>query len=287
MADSGDSIESIINDAKAYVRFLAEQGFEYRVPAIAGANDAPARPRTMAIPSQPPTAMAARGASKPAAKKPPTPTPATGPLPAALADDERDAALAALYDDIAKCQACSLCRTRNNTVPGGGPASAELLFIGEGPGADEDRQGVPFVGRAGQKLNDMIAYLGLTRDDVYICNILKCRPPGNRNPSPDEAAICRHYLDRQIELVNPSVICLLGSIPLKYITNNMRAAITRVRGQWIDYRGVPTMPTFHPAYLLRSYTVANRKAVASDFDALRDKLKEQGKKVGDKPGANG
>jgi DNA polymerase len=154
------------------------------------------------------------------------------------------------------------------------------MFIGEGPGADEDRQGLPFVGRAGQKLDEMITYLGFRRDEVYICNTVKCRPPGNRNPTPGEAAACRHFLDEQIELIRPKVICLLGRVPLMYVTGNMNAGITKMRGQWIEHRGIPTLPTFHPSFLVRVHTIENRRAVASDMDALRKKLIELGCHVG-------
>ena len=140
-------------------------------------------------------------------------------------------------------------------VFGEGNRNADLMFIGEGPGADEDEQGRPFVGRAGQLLTRMIAAMQFDRfKEVYIANIVKCRPPGNRNPEPQEAAACIDYLKRQIELVQPKVIVLLGAVPLFYLMN--MKGITRIRGNWLEYHGIQVMPTLHPAYLLRN---ANHK----------------------------
>lgn len=160
-----------------------------------------------------------------------------------------------LVTQCRQCQACPLGGTRRNIVIEAGCRHAPLMFIGEGPGADEDAQGVPFVGRAGQLLTKMIAAIGRDRqsDDpahaVYIANVVKCRPPRNRVPLPDEAAACIGYLQRQIELVRPKVIVLLGASALKYLCN--KQSIVRWRGNWIDYAGIPVMPTFHPAYVLR------------------------------------
>lgn len=149
------------------------------------------------------------------------------------------------------CRKCPLCSKRKNVVFGAGNPAADLMFIGEGPGQSEDEQGVPFVGRAGELLTRMIAAMGFDRQkDVYIANIIKCRPPGNRNPEENEAEACMPYLERQIELVKPKVIVLLGAVPLLYLLR-MRG-IMRLHGVWQDYKGIRTMPTFHPAYLLRS-----------------------------------
>jgi len=123
------------------------------------------------------------------------------------------------------------------------------MFIGEGPGAEEDKQGLPFVGEAGELLDRMIVAMQLGPEDVYIANIVKCRPPGNRNPEAPEAAACLPYLERQIALVRPEVIVLLGAVPLRFLLN--KTGITRTRGKWLDYNGTPVMPTYHPAYLLR------------------------------------
>ena len=155
-----------------------------------------------------------------------------------------------LHQCALQCSACSLAPTRKNVVFGCGSQQTELMFIGEGPGADEDEQGVPFVGKAGELLTKMIKAMTYDRSEVYIANIVKCRPPENRNPSDDEAAACLPLLKRQIELVNPKAIVLLGAVPLKYLMG--KTGITRQRGNWMEYNGIQVMPTYHPAYLLRN-----------------------------------
>ncbi len=157
--------------------------------------------------------------------------------------------LETLADTVRHCYRCPLARERTQTVFGEGPPDAELMFIGEGPGFEEDRQGRPFVGPAGQLLTDIIHAMQFSREDVYIANIVKCRPPGNRTPDPAEMDACIPYLYRQIELIGPKVIVLLGATPLSGLLG--KRGITRLRGQWLDYRGIPVMPTFHPSYLLR------------------------------------
>lgn len=151
------------------------------------------------------------------------------------------------------CMACGLGASRNRLVFGTGPGRPAILFIGEGPGAEEDQQGLPFVGKAGELLTGLIAALGLTRDDVYITNVVKCRPPGNRNPEAGEAAACRPILERQIELLDPSLIVTLGNVPLKALKPSA-AGITRERGSTFSYRSWTVLPTFHPSYLLRDPT---------------------------------
>ncbi len=156
-----------------------------------------------------------------------------------------------LRTECASCTKCRLGPTRTNMVFADGNPHAELMFIGEGPGADEDATGVPFVGRAGELLSRMIAAMTFDRKtETCIANIVKCRPPGNRNPADDEAAACISYLKRQIAMVNPKVIVLLGAVPLLYLFN--LKGITKLRGRWLDYGGIPAMPTYHPAYLLRN-----------------------------------
>ena len=147
------------------------------------------------------------------------------------------------------CQNCPLAATRQNVVFGEGDLRARLMFIGEGPGADEDATGRPFVGAAGQLLDKMIAAMHLAREDVYIANIVKCRPPGNRMPAPEEAAACIGYLKKQIELIRPEVIVLLGGTALTFLLEIN--GITKYRGRWQNYNDIPVMPTFHPAFLLR------------------------------------
>ncbi|MBQ9336255.1 MAG: uracil-DNA glycosylase [Lentisphaeria bacterium] len=153
---------------------------------------------------------------------------------------------------VASCQGCGLCRTRRNTVFEDGSRQARLLFFGEGPGADEDAQGVPFVGRAGELLTKMINAMQFSREEVYICNTVKCRPPGNRNPEPEETAACRAYAERQIELVHPEVIVILGAVPLRFLFPKVYGGIRSLRGKWMEYKGIRVMPTYHPAYLLRT-----------------------------------
>jgi DNA polymerase len=181
--------------------------------------------------------------------------------------------LTALREEIGDCKRCKLCEKRTNIVFGVGDPHAKLMFVGEGPGADEDAQGEPFVGRAGQKLNEMIQAIGLDRKDVYIANVVKCRPPGNRDPEPDEVATCSPFLFRQIAIVQPKVIVALGSPATKTLLET-KAGITSLRGRWGSFRGIPVMPTFHPAFLLRKYTVENRLAVFADLKAARARIDE-------------
>lgn len=155
-----------------------------------------------------------------------------------------------LRDVVAGCTKCKLCQRRTQTVFGVGNPDADLMFIGEGPGRDEDIQGIPFVGLAGQLLTKMINAMQFSRESVYIANIVKCRPPNNRNPEPDEMSICLPYLNRQIELVKPKVLVGLGAVPLGALLK--KSGITRERGKWSEYMGIKMMPTYHPAYLLRN-----------------------------------
>lgn len=152
--------------------------------------------------------------------------------------------------ELGDCQRCKLCKGRSTIVFGAGNPRAELVFVGEGPGEEEDRQGVPFVGKAGQLLTKMIEAMTFSRDDVYICNVVKCRPPNNRNPEPDEIEACEPFLKAQLASLQPKVIVALGKFAAQTLLRE-QTAITRLRGQWREYQGIPLMPTFHPAYLLR------------------------------------
>ncbi len=158
--------------------------------------------------------------------------------------------LAAMEKIVSGCQLCELHATRTKTVFGDGSPTVELVFVGEAPGADEDASGVPFVGRAGKLLDKIIAAMGLARGEVYICNVLKCRPPGNRNPQPDEVAHCWPYLKEQLEILAPKVICTLGAPATKTLMGTDES-IGRMRGAVHDYHGTPLVATYHPAYLLR------------------------------------
>ncbi|MBO5724464.1 MAG: uracil-DNA glycosylase [Lentisphaeria bacterium] len=159
------------------------------------------------------------------------------------------------------CEKCKLCRTRIQSVFEDGSRKADLLFLGEGPGADEDAQGVPFVGKAGQLLTKMIQAMQFDRKEVYICNVVKCRPPANRNPENDEVSACLPYMKRQIELVKPEVIVILGAVPLRALFPRIYGGIRNLRGKWMQYNEIPVMPTYHPAYLLREPS-AKREAWA-------------------------
>ena len=175
-----------------------------------------------------------------------------------------------LEKSIENCNKCKLCKTRQNIVFGTGNKNAKLMFIGEGPGADEDRLGEPFVGRAGKLMNLAFEAIGLKREDVYIANIVKCRPPANRNPEDDEAMACMNYLRNQVILVKPEIIVLLGSVALKNILGK-EYGITASRGKWIEKKGIKYMPTWHPAALLRDETkkiefIKDLKLVIEELD---------------------
>ena len=180
--------------------------------------------------------------------------------------DERAAALAEIRQRVAACTRCAeLARTRTQTVFGVGNPDARLVFLGEAPGGDEDRQGEPFVGRAGQLLTRIIQACTMQREDVYILNILKCRPPGNRNPLPVEAAACREYLDAQLDVIQPEFICCLGSVGAQNLLETT-VSIGRLRGRFHDYHGIRVLCTYHPAYLLRN--PAAKRQVWDDMQLL-------------------
>jgi uracil-DNA glycosylase len=170
-----------------------------------------------------------------------------------LPPEQRPAALETVRELLGECQRCRLAQGRNKLVFGVGDPNAQLMFVGEGPGADEDAQGEPFVGRAGQLLNNMIAAMGLKREQVYIANIVKCRPPQNRKPEPDEARTCLPFLERQIEIVRPRVLVALGATAATYLLG-MRGSIGAMRGRIHNYRNIQTVVTYHPAFLLRDPT---------------------------------
>lgn len=168
---------------------------------------------------------------------------------------EREKARGTLWELAMKnalaCKACTLSVARSSVVFGDGDPKTGLMFIGEGPGADEDAQGLPFVGKAGQLLTQILTAAKIDRKDVYITNIVKCRPPGNRAPLPEEMLVCDRHLQAQIMLINPSLIVLLGNTPTRWILKT-NEGITKIRGKWFEWRGVPVIPMFHPSYLLRN-----------------------------------
>ena len=215
-------------------------------------------------------------AAAPAPQAPPASVAVLRPLPSVqqLGWDELEQVMLA-------CRACPLYQSRQHVVCGNGYRQARLMFIGEGPGQEEDRQGLAFVGRAGEMLGNMITAMGFDRAaqnaerGVYIANIIKCRPPGNRNPLEEEAQACLPFLQRQIELVQPEVIVLLGGVALKHLMGMI--GITKLRGNWLEYRGIPVMPTFHPAYLLRferqkRVFVAEKRKVWHDLQQVMQRI---------------
>jgi DNA polymerase len=207
------------------------------------------------------------------------------PVPAHRPAAEVIAELAALELKVSGCRECKLCTTRNRTVFASGDPGARLMLVGEGPGAEEDRQGLPFVGAAGDLLNKILAAIGLRREEVYVANIVKCRPPGNRDPEPDEVRACRGYLERQIDLVRPAVIVALGRIAAHELLGN-DFSLTRLRGEWHEVRGIPVRVTYHPAALLRN--AAYKRPTWEDMQLVRDHLRSlPGESAGDPERAGG
>lgn len=199
---------------------------------------------------------------------------------------DKAAALAALRaEHDARCPHCTRATAHTQTVFGDGDPNAPLMFVGEAPGAEEDRQGIPFVGASGKKLNEMIKAMGFDRTTVYIANVLKARPPENATPTPDEAANCGPYLIRQIEIIRPRVIVTLGKPAVSFLLDT-RDSMSNLRGRWFDFRGIPLIPTFHPAFLLRKYTPENRAKVWSDLKQVIEKLDSLGIQA-PKPGGGG
>ena len=273
------------------LRTIARQLLESEL--VLGGGFLPARRNPLTAPSPPvppaPIPAAAPPAGPAAAPSSFVPAPATAtgrrvdlpPVeasPQELSPADKAAAMDALREQALACGACPLGQSRRNLVFGEGDPNAELVFVGEAPGADEDATGRPFVGRAGQKLTDMIAAMGLRRDQVYIGNVLKCRPPGNRTPQPGEVVQCWPFLVRQLAVIRPKVIVTLGN-PATQTLLNTSTGITRMRGQWQSLPeiapglgGTPVMPTFHPSYILRCYTPEVRGMVWSDLKQVMERL---------------
>src|SRR5262245_23088179 len=184
--------------------------------------------------------------------------------------EQRQQALAALRQQVAACTRCpQLASTRSQTVFGVGPLDPDLCFVGEAPGADEDRLGEPFVGAAGQLLTRIIVACGMQREEVFICNILRCRPPGNRTPLPEEASHCQEWLEKTLDLVRPRYLVALGNTPVRHLLG-VSQGITRIRGRFFDWRGIPVLATFHPSYLLRS--PEKKKEVWEDMKTLLQRM---------------
>jgi DNA polymerase len=249
-------------DLREELELLRDLGYthlDYEV-VIANAADERVTPATRRAASVEPPANEAR---------PATSDQRTSTRERSADSDQRTAELLDLGRIAAVCQKCRLAKTRTNVVYGIGDPTADLMFIGEAPGHDEDVKGEPFVGRAGQLLTDIIKAMSLTRAQVYITNVVKCRPPENRNPEPDELDECRPYIQRQVELIQPKVIVTLGKFALQSLTGKTYG-IMAIRGHWLEYEGVKVMPTFHPAYLLR--TPAAKKDVWGDMKKVMAEL---------------
>ncbi|HEX7077325.1 MAG TPA: uracil-DNA glycosylase [Candidatus Eisenbacteria bacterium] len=227
-------------------------------PATAAAAEVLALPGFESLVPRPPSAPSS-----------PSAIPASKPL---APRDDLPQDLEAIRALVAACTKCGLCETRTRTVFADGDARARLMFVGEAPGRDEDAQGVPFVGRAGQLLNKMIAAIEMKREEVYICNVLKCRPPDNRVPAADEVERCRPYLEQQVAIVRPAVICALGLSAAQALLET-KATMSSMRGKTFQYRGVPLIPTYHPAALLRNPSLKNEAWV--DLQRVRDLVRER------------
>ncbi len=181
--------------------------------------------------------------------------------------------LSEIEKEIAECKKCPLFNTRKNYVFGEGSIDADIMFVGEAPGEEEDKQGRPFVGKAGKKLTEMIKAMGFEREDVFIANIVKCRPPGNATPTPQIRRTCFPYLQKQIAIIKPKVLIALGNVAAQTLLDT-KETITKRRGKFGKYQGIPVMPTYHPSYVIRNYTVAVRKAVWEDLKKVLALLDE-------------
>jgi len=292
-------------DRAAFTR-LGRQGAADRPAPSARSAARPAPPTPAAPPAAPlPVSAAPRPVADAPLPAPPSPQPPPAPRPALVAPaprppadptspykivdllnrtnrparveappaDARAAALHQLREELGDCRRCRLCETRTQIVFGHGSPAAELVFIGEAPGRGEDERGEPFVGRSGELLNRMVGAMKLRREDIYVCNIVKCRPPGNRDPNPDELEACAPFLASQLEALSPRVIVTLGADATQALLRT-DAPLARLRGQWHHWRGIPVMPTYHPAFVLRN--PAEKRPV---WDDLKKVMAELGKPV--------
>jgi DNA polymerase len=257
MADPTPTPDDLARHARRHLEGLKAAGVEW-LPAA----PPPSKRRAAA----PPPAAAGAGPSL-FEEQPPAPPPAATPPP-----DQRRRELQLLEATVKPCMRCAeLASTRTQTVFGVGPVGADLCLIGEAPGADEDRLGEPFVGAAGQLLNRILAACGMKREEVYICNIIKCRPPGNRTPKPDEAANCREYLDAQLALVRPKFICCLGGTAAQNLLGTT-APLGKLRGRFHAYNGIPVLCTYHPAFLLPHRQPERKRDVWDDMKLLLSRM---------------
>jgi len=279
--ETSQALSEVLEDLRRHLLWQEEDGGRFlqvdaRLAAEARAMGLPRPPAlARARPTEPPAAPRPAPASPAPAVERPAPVRAPPPVPVAASPPggERPT-LDEVRRELGDCRRCKLCTGRKNIVFGSGNPRAELVFVGEGPGESEDLQGVPFVGAAGQLLTKMIEAMGYRRDDIYICNVVKCRPPGNRNPEPDEVAACEPFLRAQLKAIQPKAIVALGKFAAQTLLRDT-TPITRLRGTWREYEGIQLMPTFHPAYLLRQ-PAEKRKA----WEDLQQVMKFFGKPTG-------
>jgi len=279
MNNESDELIELLRNAREYTRFVREMGVE--------TADGPSAPIEPGPVDTGPTAQFATYAPSQASESSASSQPlSTAKAPAPLAGASADSlfcdmaepqptfstsaeTLNDIWNEIGDCTRCGLCEGRTQVVNTHGNPKARLMFVGEAPGADEDAQGKPFVGRAGQLLTKMIEAMGIKREEVIIGNVNRCRPPGNRQPTLEEAAICRPFLFREIAVIQPEIIVVMGNTALRNLLE-VREGITRVRGKFQDFRGIKVMPTFHPAYLLRD--PSKKRETWEDLKMVRDYL---------------
>jgi uracil-DNA glycosylase len=269
-------------DLAAWLEFYRELGIEdfyRRQPRPAATAPAPSSERRSAV-SEPAARQPAKAPSTPIAaarQALPVVTPLAASPPAqSLSLFEapppprpQAETLEEIANDLGDCQRCRLAKTRQHIVFGEGDPHARLVFVGEGPGADEDAQGRPFVGRAGQLLNRMIQFIGMKREEVYICNVVKCRPPGNRTPASDEIETCSPFLYRQLGVIKPRVVCCLGAPAVRTVLG-LKESMSKLRGRFYEFGDTKAFITFHPAYILRN--AREEKTLRQDFETIRDFL---------------
>ena len=298
-ASDREELAEIALELRSHLAWLHDNGLR-DLPALgraAGASALEAAPAVASVGSgraSPPPSLraavrAAAGASgRRAAGAAPVPVPApeaaAPPAASAPATEPAPRDLEQIRAELGDCKRCKLCEKRKNIVFGVGSPSAQLVFVGEGPGADEDAQGIPFVGAAGQLLTKMIEAMGFQRDEVYICNVVKCRPPGNRDPEAEEIAACEPFLKAQLAVLKPKAIVALGKFATLTLLREPNGSITRMRGQWRSYAGIPLMPTFHPSYLLHQKT---KEGQYQEKKKVWDDLQQVMKVLGKAPPAKG
>ncbi len=274
-------------DLAAWLGFYRDLGIEEFYHRTAASGNSKVEPGESKLENREPmhAAAAARGASgeasgtlasgmapasTPAAIKVSPPVQALNLFEAPPAVPTKDETLEQIRADLGDCRRCRLASGRKTIVFGQGNPKADLVFVGEGPGADEDEQGLPFVGRAGQLLNRMLQSVGIKREDVYICNVVKCRPPGNRTPEPDEIEACSPFLFRQIQSIRPRLVCCLGAPAVRTLLG-VKEGITKIRGRFYDFAGTKALATVHPAYILRN--AREEHILREDFEKIRHYLK--------------